>query len=103
MEEPDAPWACSGQPCCTRAYLLDRGIFDRVRVVVVVDDFHIFGSFCFAGTAEGAVQVGLSCSFSAHGEVSGLVQLNTFSKRKSTMIPPQDSGDADGRGIYQRG
>lgn len=58
-------------------YLLYRRIFDCVRVVVVVDNFDIFHSFCFGRTAEVTVQVCLSCSFSAHNEVSRSVQLNT--------------------------
>lgn len=58
-------------------YLLHRRIFDCVRVVVVVDNFDIFHSFCFGRTAEAAVQVSFSCSFSAHSEVSRSVQLNT--------------------------
>lgn len=59
------------------SYLLDGRIFDRVRVVVVVDHLYIFHSFCFGRAAEVTVQVGFSCSFRVHSEVSRFVQLNT--------------------------
>lgn len=55
--------------------LLHRCIFNSVCVVVVVDDFKVFHSLSFGRAAEAAVQVCLSCSFSADGEMSGLVQL----------------------------
>lgn len=63
-------------------YLLDRRIFDCVRVVVVVDHFDIFHSFCFGRTAEVTVQVGFSRSFRAHSEVSRSVQLHACRKRR---------------------
>lgn len=44
---------------------------------MVVDDFKVLDSLPFGWAAEVAVQVGLSCSFSAHSEMSGLVQFNT--------------------------
>lgn len=44
---------------------------------MVVDDFKVLDSFSFGRAAEVAVQVGLPCSFSAHSEMSRLVQVNT--------------------------
>lgn len=58
------------------SYLLHRCVFHSVCVVVVVDDFKVLDGLSFGRSAEVAVQVGLSCSFSAHSEMSGFVQLN---------------------------
>lgn len=58
-------------------YLLHRCVFHCVCIVVIVDDFKVFDGLSFGRATEVAVQVGLSGSFSAHGEMSGLVQLNT--------------------------
>lgn len=55
------------------SHLLHRCVFHSMCVVVVVDDFEVLDGFSFGRAAEAAVQVGLSCSFSAHSEMSGLV------------------------------
>lgn len=59
------------------AYLLHGGVFDRVRVVPVVDDFKVFNSIPFVGTGEDAVHVSFACSFGVHSEVGGFVQFHT--------------------------
>lgn len=59
--------------CLCQSYLLHRCVFHSVCVVMVVDDFKVLDSLSFGWAAEVAVQVCLSCSFSAHSEMSGLV------------------------------
>lgn len=54
-------------------YLLHRCVFHSVCVVMVVDDFKVFDSLSFGWATEVAIQVGLSCSFGAHSEMSGLI------------------------------
>lgn len=58
-------------------YLLNRCVFHSVCVVMVVDDFKVLDNVSFDWAAEVTVQVCLSCSFSAHSEMSGFVQFNT--------------------------
>lgn len=68
------------------SHLLHGCVLDCVCIVVVVDNFKVFDSFSFGGTAEVAVQVGLSCSFGAHSEVSGFVQFNTWSGKHAETV-----------------
>lgn len=65
------------------AYLLDRGVFDRVGAIMVVDDVKVTDRLSLVGSSELSIKLSLACGLCVHSEVSGFVQLHTLKRNKS--------------------
>lgn len=59
-------------------HLLDGGVADGVRVVVVVDDLEVSDGFSFRSSGEEDFRFGFTGSLCVDGEVSRFTNLNTF-------------------------
>ena len=70
------------------SYLLDGGVADGVRVVMVVDDLEVSHGFAFRRSGEVDLGFGFAGSLRVNGEVGGLSHLHTCTGERK---PHQDT------------
>lgn len=59
------------------SHLLERCVFDSVRVIMIIDDLEVLHSVSFLPCGEVNLRCSLSCSLGVNGEVGGCGHLNT--------------------------
>lgn len=64
----------------TCAHLLDRGVFNSVGAIMIVDDVKVTDRLSLAGSSELCVKFSFACGLCVHSEVSGFVQLHTLKR-----------------------
>lgn len=66
----------------TCAHLLDRGVFNSVGAIMIVDDVKVTDRLCLVRSSELSIKFSFACGLCVHSEVSGFVQLHTFKRNR---------------------
>ncbi len=70
------------------AHLLNRGVFNSVGAIMIVDYVKVTDHLSLGGSSELSVKPSFACSLGVHSQVSGFVQLHTLKRNNSTGNSP---------------
>jgi len=62
----------------TCTHLLDRGVFNSLGAVMIVDDVKVTDRLSLIGSSELSIKSSFACSLCVYSEMSGFVQLHTL-------------------------